>query len=66
MMNKLGVEVSKKELEHRMLEFDHDKDGTIDFPEFLCIKKDVLSDVHEEERLQEIIVKFFIYCFNFC
>ena len=33
MMSRLGVEVSKKDLEDRMLEFDHDKDGTIDFPE---------------------------------
>ena len=33
MMSRLGVEVSKQDLEDRMLEFDHDKDGTIDFPE---------------------------------
>ena len=33
MMSRLGVEVSKQDLEDRMLEFDHDQDGTIVFPE---------------------------------
>ena len=33
LMKKLGVEVSEKDLEDRILEFDKDNDGTIDFNE---------------------------------
>ena len=32
-MGRLGVEVSKKDIEDRMLEFDLDKNGTIDYSE---------------------------------
>ena len=35
LMKKLGVEVSEQDLEDRILEFDKDKDGTIDFNEVL-------------------------------
>eukprot|EP00091_Calanus_sinicus_P002782 TRINITY_DN12890_c0_g1_i1.p1 TRINITY_DN12890_c0_g1~~TRINITY_DN12890_c0_g1_i1.p1 ORF type:complete len:156 (-),score=47.93 TRINITY_DN12890_c0_g1_i1:54-521(-) len=58
MMSRLGVEVSKKDLEDRMLEFDYDKDGIIDFPEFLCLMKEVVSDVHDEKRLRETFSMF--------
>ena len=33
MMTKLGVKVSKEDIEERLLEFDIDKDGTINFDE---------------------------------
>jgi len=57
-MTKLGVKVSKTDIEQRLLEFDIDKDGTIDFDEFLCLMRDVVSDVHDERRLQEAFSMF--------
>ena len=49
--------MSKKDLEERMLEFDIDKDGTIGFDEFLCLMKEIVSDVHDENRLQEVLLQ---------
>ena len=68
LMKKLGVEVSEQDLEDRILEFDKDKDGTIDFNEvfkfeqhghwdllqFLILMKDVVTDVHDDTRLHEV------------
>ena len=68
LMKKLGVEVSEQDLEDRILEFDKDKDGTIDFNEvfkfnqhvhwdllqFLILMKDVVTDVHDDTRLLEV------------
>merc|ERR1711915_851914 len=55
LMKKLGVEVSE---EDRILEFDKDKDGTIDFNEFLILMKDVVTDVHDDTRLHEAFTMF--------
>ena len=68
LMKKLGVEVSEQDIEDRILEFDKDKDGTIDFNEvlkfeqhghwdllqFLILMKDVVTDVHDDTRLHEV------------
>ena len=64
--------MSKKDLEERMVEFDIDKDGTIGFDEFLCLMKEIVSDVHDENRLQEVpiqehcLTNYYMLCSYFC
>merc|ERR1719431_1674406 len=61
MMNSLGVKVSQEDLEERMAEwqeFDIDRNGTFDFNEFLCLMKETLMDVQDDERLKEAFALF--------
>merc|ERR1712059_186644 len=60
-MNSLGVKVSQEDLEERMAEwqeFDIDRNGTFDFNEFLCLMKETLTDIHDDERLKEAFTLF--------
>eukprot|EP00092_Neocalanus_flemingeri_P013991 GFUD01015093.1.p1 GENE.GFUD01015093.1~~GFUD01015093.1.p1 ORF type:complete len:199 (+),score=55.50 GFUD01015093.1:57-653(+) len=58
MIAKLGAEVSEEELEEAIVEFEHDRDDTIDFEEILSLMKDVVSDVNDDQILREAFSMF--------
>merc|ERR1719474_379971 len=58
LMERLGVDVSEAEIEQRLNEFDKDKNGTINFKEFLVLMKEIVTDVHDERRLKEAFSLF--------
>eukprot|EP00092_Neocalanus_flemingeri_P013990 GFUD01015092.1.p1 GENE.GFUD01015092.1~~GFUD01015092.1.p1 ORF type:complete len:191 (+),score=54.15 GFUD01015092.1:57-629(+) len=58
MIAKLGAEVSEEELEEAIVEFEHDRDDTIDFEEILSLMKDVVSDVNDDHILREAFSMF--------
>merc|ERR1711953_929528 len=57
-MSNLGVEVSVKDLENRMIEYDKDRNGSISFSEFVSLMKEVVSDVNDDARIKEAFSLF--------
>ncbi|OQV22258.1 putative Calmodulin [Hypsibius exemplaris] len=60
-MEKLGFKPTASELKSFMDEADHDRNGKIDFPEFLAVMK---TKMHDMMRIEELEKAFRVFDFN--
>jgi len=57
-MRSLGQNPTEAELQDMINEVDADGNGTIDFPEFLCLMSKKMKDTDSEEELREAFKVF--------